>query len=54
LTGALGVLGSAYRRSLIEDPIRILAEMRKQGFRISDDMEARFRILLGTRYRRVM
>ena len=52
LTGALGVLGDAYRQGLIDDPLRILAEMRQQGFRISGQLVSRFQVLLRTRYAR--
>ena len=52
LTGALGVLGDAYQRALIDHPIVILADIRQQGFRISDALVARFEALLVTRYAR--
>ena len=50
--GALGVLGDALQPRLIDDPLEILAEMRRHGFRIDDQLAARFRVLLGTRYAR--
>lgn len=31
LTGALGVLGDSYQRALIDRPLEILADMRRQG-----------------------
>ena len=52
LIGALGILGDAYHQGLIDDPLRILTEMRRQGFRISDPLAARFQVLLSTRYAR--
>ena len=52
LIGALGVLGEAYRRELIDNPLEILADMRRQGFRINDELVARFKTLLHTRYGR--
>jgi predicted nucleic acid-binding protein len=36
IIGALGVLGDAFRRGLIDDPHEILREMRQHGFRIND------------------
>ena len=52
LTGALGVLGSAYQQSLIDHPLEILADIRQQGFRISDALAAKFKTLLNTKYAR--
>jgi predicted nucleic acid-binding protein len=52
LTGALGVLGSSYQKGLIDTPLQILADMRQQGFRISDKLAAKFEALLRTRYAR--
>jgi len=52
VTGALGVLGSSYQKGLIETPLRILADMRQQGFKISDELAAKFETLLRTRYAR--
>ena len=52
LTGALGVLGDSYRRALVDHPLEILADMRRQGFRISDQLVAKFEVLLRTRYTR--
>jgi predicted nucleic acid-binding protein len=52
LTGALGVLGDAYRKGLIDAPLQVLADMRQQGFQIDDQLAVRFQVLLGTRYAR--
>jgi predicted nucleic acid-binding protein len=52
LTGALGVLGDAYRRALIDYPLDVLTDIRQQGFRISDALVARFEALLISRYAR--
>ena len=52
LTGALGVLGDAYQRALLDRPLEILGGMRQQGFRISDQLAAKFEFLLRTRYAR--
>lgn len=52
LTGALGVLGPAYQKRLLDDPIPILAEMRKEGFRIREELAGLFAQLLNTRYSR--
>src|SRR5579872_71775 len=52
LIGALGVLGDSYQRALVDDPLGILANMRPQGFRISDQLVAKFAVLLQTRYAR--
>jgi len=52
LIGALGILGDAYHQGLIDDPLRILTEMRQHGFRISDQLAAKFQVLLNTRYAR--
>jgi predicted nucleic acid-binding protein len=50
--GALGVLGDSYQRGLIDHPLRILADMRRQGFRITDTLAQKFEVLLGTKYAR--
>ena len=52
LIGALGVLGASYQQALIDHPLRILAGMRQHGFRISDQLVAKFEILLQTQYAR--
>jgi predicted nucleic acid-binding protein len=52
LTGALGVLGEAYQRALIDRPLDILADIRQQGFRKNDSLVAKFRVLLETRFKR--
>jgi uncharacterized protein len=52
LIGAIGVLGDGYQQGFIDDPMLILAEMRQQGFRIGNQLVARFQVLLGTRYAR--
>jgi predicted nucleic acid-binding protein len=52
LIGALGVLGESYQRALIDHPLGILASIRQQGFRISDQLVANFEILLRTKYTR--
>jgi predicted nucleic acid-binding protein len=52
LTGTLGVLGSAYQRALINDPLDALAEIRRHGFYISDALITKFEVLLNTRYTR--
>ena len=52
LTGALGVLGNAYQQELIDHPLEILADIRQQGFRISDSLAAKFKALLNTKYAR--
>jgi predicted nucleic acid-binding protein len=52
LVGALGVLGDAYQRGLIDTPLEILADMRRGGFRISNEIVTEFEILLHTRYAR--
>jgi predicted nucleic acid-binding protein len=51
LTGALGILGIAYQKLILEDPISILAMMRAQGFRIHERLVERFQHLLLTKYR---
>ena len=50
--GALGILGTSYQRALIDQPLKILDEMRQHGFRISIDLLTGFEILLRTRYAR--
>jgi predicted nucleic acid-binding protein len=50
LIGALGVLGEAYQRRFLENPLHVLEAMRQCGFRISDELAARFELLLNTRY----
>lgn len=50
LTGAIGILGEAYKRRLIHNPLEILAELRQHGFRISPALVATFELLLRTRY----
>jgi predicted nucleic acid-binding protein len=52
LVGAVGVLGAAYQRHLIDDPLGILANMRRHGFRVSEGVMKTFDSLLKTRYRR--
>ena len=52
LTGALGVLGDAYRKGLIDTPLQLLANMRQEGFHISDQLVAKFQALLQSRYAR--
>ena len=52
LVGAVGVLGEAYRKRVIDNPLDILDRMRQHGFRIGDRFVAEFRDLLLTRYRR--
>jgi predicted nucleic acid-binding protein len=52
IIGALGVLGDAFQQRLIDDPLEILAVMRQHGFRINDQLVAKFQVLLRTRYAR--
>jgi predicted nucleic acid-binding protein len=52
LVGALGIWGLSYQRGLLDDPLQALDQIRQHGFRISDELAARFRILLTTRYAR--
>jgi predicted nucleic acid-binding protein len=52
LIGALGVLGAAYQRRFIDDPMVLLANMRRHGFRASEQLVTGFASLLHTRYRR--
>jgi predicted nucleic acid-binding protein len=52
LVGALGVLGDSYQQALIDQPLKILADMRQQGFRISGQLVTRFEVLLQTKYAR--
>ena len=52
IIGALGVLGDAFQRGLIDDPLAILREMRQHGFRINDRLAANFQVLLRTRFAR--
>lgn len=52
LIGALGVLGYSYQRVLIDNPLKVLADMRQQGFRIGDQVVADFQVLLQTQYAR--
>jgi predicted nucleic acid-binding protein len=52
ITGALGILGEGYRHALVDRPLEVLADMRRQGFRISDQLVAKFEVLLRTRYAR--
>ena len=52
LTGALGILGLAYQRRILEEPLAVLAAMREQGFRISDGLASRFQHPLQTRFAR--
>jgi len=52
LTGALGILGIAYQKRMIEDPVGVLTAMRAKGFRIHDQLVVRFQSLLQTRYAR--
>jgi predicted nucleic acid-binding protein len=52
LIGALGVLGAAYRRRFIDDPMELLANMRRHGFRARQPLVTGFASLLLTRYRR--
>ncbi len=52
LLGALGILGTSYQRALIDQPLKILEEMQHQGFRISNDLVAKFATLLHTQYAR--
>jgi predicted nucleic acid-binding protein len=52
LVGALGILGDSYQRALIDDPLKILADVRRQGFRISDRLVSEFQVLLRTKYAR--
>ena len=47
LNGALGLLGDAYQRGLIDDPLRILAVMRRHGFRVNDRLVERFEVAAG-------
>ena len=51
LTGALGILGIAYQKRILEDPMGILTMMRAQGFRIHWRLVASFQHLLQTKYR---
>jgi predicted nucleic acid-binding protein len=51
LTGALGILGIAYQKQIPGEPMRILAMMRTQGFRIHERLVVHFQHLLQTRYR---
>jgi len=46
LTGALGILGIAYQKRIVEDPMGILATMRVQGFRIHERLVESFQHLL--------
>jgi predicted nucleic acid-binding protein len=52
LTGALGILGLAYQKQVLEDPLGVLGAMPIKGFRIHDHVVARFQVLLQTRYAR--
>ncbi len=52
LTGAIGILGESYQRMLIDHPLDVLADMRRQGFRINAQLVKTFDILLRTRYAR--
>jgi len=52
LIGALGVLGEAHQRRILDNPLAVLQAMRQSGFRISNELVARFEVLLGTRYAR--
>jgi len=52
LTGALGILGLAYQKRILEEPLIVLAAMREKGFRIHDELASRFQHLLRTRYAR--
>ena len=52
LTGALGILGIAYQKRILEDPMGILAMMRVQGFRIHERLAESFQNLLQSRYLR--
>jgi hypothetical protein len=47
----LGILGIAYQEQILGDPMRILAMMRAQGFRIHERLVARLQCLLQTKYR---
>ncbi|SPE24725.1 hypothetical protein SBA6_10004 [Candidatus Sulfopaludibacter sp. SbA6] len=37
---------------MIDTPLEVLADMRQGGFRVSNEMVAKFEILLRTRYAR--
>jgi|SRR5579859_2184376 len=52
LVGALAVLGDSYQRALIDEPLKILADMRQEGFRISGQLVMKFEVLLQTKYAR--
>jgi predicted nucleic acid-binding protein len=52
LVGALGILGVSYQRALTDQPLKILAEIRRQGFRISQPLVTKFEGLLHTKYAR--
>ena len=52
VTGALGVLGDAYRQGFLDNPLEVLAQMRQKGFRIREQLVAKFQLLLQTRYAR--
>ena len=52
LTGVLGILGLAYQKRMLDDPIGVLLAMRAKGFRIHDQLAARFQLLLQTSYAR--
>ncbi len=52
LVGALAVLGGSYQKTLTDEPLKILADMRKQGFRISGQLVMKFEVLLQTKYAR--
>lgn len=52
LTGTLGILGLAYQKGILDDPLPVVADMRNKGFRVHDQIVSRFEVLLNTRYAR--
>lgn len=52
VTGAIGLLGRAYQLCFLDDPMAVLAQMRRQGFRVSDRVVSTFATQISSRFAR--